>query len=218
MMRLRHRRPWLLAGVFAAMALAACETPGLSGRDAEITRVHVGKTFAVVEASADRAVFTARGQRVVVEPPQGYCLDEGSVAVTRNAAFALVAECMQDRQAELENGSGEGRAVEIELPRAFPGILTVSVSGEPAYGWETGALDAFEELLGAEAGLKLLGRGNSPAPGKIIATRRIGGALYVLIEEPAASGPPILAPSFWRAFMNINERLVLVTVSSFSDR
>ena len=216
MMRFGYRRPWLLAGALAVLALAACENPGLSGRDAELARLRAEKGFAVVEVAAERAVFAAHGQRIVVEPPQGYCLDEGSVAVTRNAAFALVAECMQDRQAELKNGAG--RAVEIALPRVFPGILTVSVSGEPAYGWEAGALDAFEEMLGAEAGLKLLSRGNSPAPGEITATRRIGGALYVLIEEPAAGDAPILAPRFWRAFININGRLVLVTVSSFSDR
>ncbi len=219
MMRFGYRRSWLLAGVLAVLALAACETPGLSGRDAEFARVRTAKGFAVVEVSAERAVFVARGQRIVVEPPQGYCLDEGSVAVTRKAAFALVADCMQDHQVKLENGSGAGRAGEIELPRVFPGILTISVSGAPAYGWETGAaLDAFEEMLGTEAGLKLLGRGNSPAPGKIIATRRIGGALYVLIEDPAAADAPILAPRFWRALMNTNGRLVLVTVSSFSDR
>ncbi len=218
MMRFGHRRPWLLVGVLAVLALAACETPGRSGRDAELARLRAKKGFTVIEASAGRAVFAARGQRIVVEPPQGYCLDEDSVAVTRNAAFALIADCMQDHQAELENGTVAGRAVEIELPRVFPGILTVSISGEPAYGWQTGALDAFEEMLGAAAGLKLLGRGNSPAPGTIIATRRIGGALYVLIEEPAAEDSSILAPRFWRAFINVNGRLVLVTVSSFTDR
>ncbi len=219
MMRFGHRRAWLLAGVLAVLALAACEEPGLAGRDAELARVRGARGFEVIEASAERAVFIARGQRIVVEPPQGYCLDQGSVAVTRKAAFALVADCMHDHQLKLVNGSGAGRAGEIELPRVFPAILTVSVSGEPAYGWETGAaLDAFEEMLGAEAGLKLLGRGNSPAPGEIMATRRIGGALYVLIEDPAAEDAPILAPRFWRAFININGRLVLVTVSSFSDR
>jgi hypothetical protein len=40
----------------------------------------------------------------------------------------------------------------------------------------------------------------------------------VLIEEPAANQASILAPRFWRAFIDINGRLVLVTVSSFSDR
>ncbi|MHA1530115.1 MAG: hypothetical protein ACTSVG_13935 [Alphaproteobacteria bacterium] len=217
-MRSGYRQTWLLAGVFAVLALAACETPGLGGRDAELARQRSAKGFAVIEVTAARVVIAARGQHIVVEPPQGYCLDEGSVSVTRNAAFALVADCMDDHQAELKSGAVAGRLVEIELPRVFPGILTVSVSGEPAYGWQAGALDAFEEMLGTEAGLKLLGRGHSPAPGRITATRRIGGALYVLIEEPVAEGASILAPGFWRAFININGRLVLVSVSSFSDR
>jgi hypothetical protein len=218
MMRSGHRRPWLLAGLLAVLALAACENPGLDGREAEFARQHGEKGFAVVAVSAQRAVFAARGKRIVVEPPQGYCLDEDSVAVTRNAAFALVADCMQDHQAKLKNGAGAGRAAKLKLPRVFPGILTVSVSGEPAYGSEAGALDAFEELLEDGAGLKLLGRGDSTAPGSIIATRRIGGALYVLIEEPGAGSASILAPRFWRAFININGRLSLVTLSSFSDR
>ncbi|MCH8952761.1 MAG: hypothetical protein IID49_11655 [Proteobacteria bacterium] len=218
MRRPGQRRSWLLAGALAAMVLSGCETPGVDARDAELTRQRAESGFAVIEASAGRAVFIARGQRVVVEPPEGYCLDEGSIAVTKHAAFALIAECMRDHRAEVENGAVAGRAVEIALPRAFPGILTVSVSGEPAYGWETGALDAFEDLLGTPAGLKLLGRGNSAAPGAITATRRIGGAIYVLIEEPAGDAASILAPRFWRAFININGRLVLTTVSSFSDR
>ena len=218
MMRFAHRRPWLLTGVLAVLALAACEQPGLDRRDAEFSRQLNAEGFAVIEVTAERAVFTARGQRIVVEPPPGYCLDGDSVAVTRHAAFALIADCMPDHQAKLENGAGASHAGGITLPRVFPGILTVSISGEPAYGWETGALDAFEELIGTEAGLKLLGRGHSPAPGTIIATRRIGGALYVLIEEPATDQTSILAPRFWRAFININGRLVLVTVSSFSDR
>ena len=96
--------------------------------------------------------------------------------------------------------------------------MTVSVSGKPAYGPGAGALDAFEVLLGTEAGLKLLSRGSGSGRGRIVATRRIGGALYVLIEEPQGEDASFLAPRFWRAFFNINKRLVLVTVSSFSDR
>ena len=92
MMRFAHRRPWLLTGVLAVLALAACEQPGLDRRDAEFSRQLNAEGFAVIEASAGRAVFIARGQRVVVEPPEGYCLDEGSIAVTKHAAFALIAD------------------------------------------------------------------------------------------------------------------------------
>ena len=207
MMQFGHRRSWLGAGVLAVLALAACVEPGRIGPEAELARVSEPRDFAVIEATARRAVFIARGQRIVVEPTPGYCLDQGALGVTGNAAFALIAGCMQDR-----------RAVAVGPPRTVPAILTVAVSGAPAYGSQTAAFDAFEELLGAGPGLALLGRGNASAPGRIIATRRLGEALYVLIEEPAASPPHLLAPRFWRAFIDVNERLVLVTVSSLGDR
>jgi hypothetical protein len=218
MMRLSSRHLMVFGGVLAAVLLSGCEYSGLNERDYGLSGRKSYKNFAVVEASTKRAVFKVRKKRIVVEPPQGYCLDDRSIAVTPKAGFALVAECLGSQSAELAQEAGSGNLAEAALPRAFPGILTVSISGEHAYGPDADALDDFEELLGSEAGSKLLGRGDNSAPGKVIATRRIGGALYVLIEATTANGSPILAQRFWRAFININERLVLVTVSSFTDR
>jgi len=208
----------LPAAALAAMALTGCENFGESGVSAELSRVRGQKNFSIISSTAQRAMFSAQGQQIVVEPPQGYCLDEGSVAVTGKAAFALIADCLENGQPELLANAGEGEVVEIELPRSFPGILTVSISGEPAYGAEPGGLDRFEALLGTPAGLTLLGRGNSPKSANVNIVRRIGNALYVLVEEQPGAGGAILGPRFSRAFIDINDRLVLVTVSSFIDR
>lgn len=210
------------AGRFAlllvALGLGACKTlPGESGLDDELVRVRGEKGFAVVSASAEQAVFAARGQRIRVEPPDGYCLEEDSAAVGRQAAFVLISDCLEQHQEKLENGAAPGNGG-AALPRSFPGILTVSISGAPAYGSEPGALDAFEELLVSQDGLELLGRGTGRQPGRVVATRRVGGALYVLIHEPVDEATSILAPNFWRAFLRVKDRLVLVTVSSFVDR
>ena len=137
--------------------------------------------------------------------------------MTPRSAFALVTECLEDRQVEVASAAGAGDVLAITLPRSFPGILTVTVSGEPAFGDGGEAMDAFEELIASEAGLRLLGRGQNGAAVDILATRRVRGALYVLVEESGASAR-ILAPRFWRAFAGINGRLILVTVSSFVDR
>lgn len=202
------------AGLVAALALAGCDSPGFSGRDAEIERKRGERGFAVLESGETRALFAANGERIAVEPPDGYCLDEESIAVTRRSAFVLVADCMHSHETALANGeSGE------RLPRAFPGILTVTVSGEAVFGQEPDALPVFETLLETEAGGRLLGRGESTTAGEIVAMRRLDGALYVLIEERQAEGAgSIFAPRFWRAFSEVNGRLVLVTVSGFSDR
>jgi hypothetical protein len=218
MTRIRRGRLWLLGPLLGVMALAGCENFGENSVGSELARIRGEKGFAVISSNSERAVFAARGQRIAVEPPDGYCLDEGSVDVSRLAAFALVADCLQDRLAEMENGAAATKVRKVALPRSFPGILTVSISGEPAFDQSQQALDEFEVFIGTEPGRKLLDRGDGTAPGKVIATRKLGGALYVLVEGSQAAGDGFLAPRFWRAFIDINDRLVLVTVSSFSDR
>jgi hypothetical protein len=212
--RRAERRRRAALGLSLVLVLAGCELtePGLSERDDELARRAGTDAFAVVETGEERAVFAAAGSRIVIEPPEGYCLDEDSVAVSQRSAFVLVADCMQAQEAALANGADR-------LPRAFPGILTVTVSGEEAFGSGRAALASFERLLGTEAGAGLLGRGNDGGPGRVVAMNRVDGALYVLVEEVASEGGgSLLAPRFWRAFTEINGRLVLVTVSGFSDR
>jgi len=218
MTQIGRHRPWLLGSLLGAMALAGCENIGQSGVESELARIRGEKGFTVISSTSSRAVFAVRGQRIVVEPPEGYCLDEGSIDVSRLAAFALVADCLQVQVAALETGSSAGTAREIALPRSFPGILTISISGEPAFDQSQQALDEFEAFIGTEPGRKLLRRGNGTVPGKVIATRKVGGVLYVLIERQQTTGDEFLAPRFWRAFIDINDRLLLVTVSSFTDR
>lgn len=203
---------WLVQ--FLVLALAGCESPGFSARDTELARQQGKVGFAVLEASPARAVFAVKGREVVVEPPEGYCLDEQSLAVTRRSAFALVADCIESEEKALADGGGSG-----DLSEAFPGILTVTVSGETAFGGEPGALAAFETLLDTTAGGRLLGRGDGAGTGRVVTARRVDGALYVLVEETGAEGAQsIFAPRFWRVFTEINDRLVLVTLSGFKDR
>ncbi len=196
------------------LLLAGCESAGFSAREDELARQRGEIGFAILERSERRAVFAANGQRIAVEPPEGYCLDDGSLAVSRRSAFALVADCMESQELALANG-----ATGVDPPRPFPGILTVTVSGDGAFGEEPAAMSAFESLLGTPEGGRLLGRGEGTGPGRVVAAERADGALYVLIEEATAEGSDsIFAPRFWRSFTEINGRLVLVTVSSFSDR
>jgi len=204
--------------LLALLALAGCTEVGESGVDAELTRLQGERGIALISSTPKRVVFMARGQRVVVEPPEGYCLDVDAIEVTRRSAFSLVADCLDDRQVQVAQESGSGQAIAINLPRSFPGIMTVSISGDPALGADPQALDAFETLLRTESGGKLLYRGNTNGgAGNIVATRRVGRALFVLIDE-APGATSFVSPRFWRGFIEINERLVLVTVSSFSDR
>lgn len=212
-MRRLSRFGWLPLGVL----LAGCVTTGESTVEAEIARRQGQAGIAVTEAAPERAVFIAKGAEVVVEPLDGHCLDEDSITVTGASGFAIVADCLTEPSRETKDGGDAAEAAEMSLRRGFPGILTMSISAQPAFGKNTNALSEFEALLTSPEGLRLVGRGDVPKPGEVVATRWIGGALYVLVEGPGTAGG-ILSRRFWRTFAGIKDRLVLMTVSGFRDR
>lgn len=210
-------RAWSRFGaVSVAVSLAGCVTTGESEVDAEIARRQGETGVAVVEAAPERAVFIAKGAEVVIEPPAGYCLDADSISVNGSAGFTMIADCLTKQVPAAADGGDAQEAAEITLPRSFPGILTMSISAQPAVDTSPQALDEFEALLSSPEGLQLVGRGIARSPGNVVATRRVGGAFYVLVEGPDGPGR-ILSRRFWRAFAGINDRLVLTTVSGFRD-
>ena len=208
-------RSWCGA-VSVAVLLNGCVTTGESEVDAEIARRQGETGVAVVEAAPERVVFIAKGAEVVVEPPDGYCLDEDSISVNGSAGFTMIADCLTEQVPVAMDGRDAQGAAEIMFPRSFPGILTMSISAQPAVGTSPQALDEFEALLSSPEGLQLVGRGIARAPGNVVATRQVGEAFYVLVEGPDNPGG-ILSRRFWRAFAGINNRLVLATVSGFRD-
>ncbi len=200
--------------------LSGCAELGQAGRSnvaGELLRIKGEKGVALISWTPVRAVFAVRGERVVVAPPDGYCVDEKSIDVTRRAAFALIADCLTDPGAAAGQTDGKGNVVAISLPRSFPGILTVSISAELAIKPGDAGLDGFADALAGPSGRVLLARGNGDATRRVVDLQQMGGAVYVLAEE-TPDGLTILAPRFWRAFTTISGRLVMVTVSSFSDR
>lgn len=193
---------WRRVGlVMAVLASGACGERGENGLRAEFARLDAKAKFSVESATPQRAAFQARGRRVVVEPPSGFCLATDSLNVAGGAAFVLVADC-------------------ADAGRAFPGILTVSVSDRSmadSQGGSGRALVDLQSFLTTPEGLALLGRGEGSAQVRVVETRKLGDALYVLVEDTSASALPILAPQFWRAFVDVNDRMVLTTISGFRD-
>lgn len=207
----RRPRSALLAGGVLAL-LAGCESGqfGFSGRDAEWSQAR--GAFSVVSASPQRAVLSARGNRVAVEPPPGMCLAEDSIETSHGSAFVLVGDCaLEGAAGGLTSGSGG-----LDLPAAMPGMITVSISGDRGVSGR-GDLAELEAHLKTPAGRELLGRGGDGAQVSVLETRRHDGILYVLVEDRAADALPVFAPRFWRAFVELNGRLVVATVSGFRD-
>lgn len=191
-----------LLGVSLLALLAGCEAGqmGFGGT------APVGD-FAVLSASPERAVLSAQGQRVAVEPTPGFCVAEDSIETSDRSAFVLIGDCA------LSSGG-------VDLSSGIPGITTVSISGDPGFGSRGASaadLSALERYLATPEGRALLGRGGDGGEVSIVESRREGNTLFVLVEDRAEQAVPLLATRFWRGFVELNGRLTVVTVSGFFD-
>ncbi len=191
---------------------------GFSGRDAELAR---RGEFYVERASHEEAVVLARGRRVTLAPIEGLCLASDVIETSPEGAFAVVGDCLTEAPPGPRTLTADGRAL-ANLPPAFSGLVTLSVSGEPMFASAAArqprALDGLVAFLATPSGHALLGRGGDPETVEVIEAKAVGDALYVHVHDTDETTLALLAPDFWRAFVEINGRLVLVTVSGFRDR
>ncbi|MEO1724938.1 MAG: hypothetical protein AAFR84_21380 [Pseudomonadota bacterium] len=200
---------WLVPVVAASLLTGCIITPGASTLDGELSRLRGGSGFAVVAVSPQEAVIDARGRTVVVNPGPGACINPDTLDLAENAAFMLLTDCAVELGATTGTASATPAGERLHLEHGFPGLTTVSVSGDPR-----GTLESLERFIASDAGKVRLARGSDGAGVEVKEMREIGDALFVLARslEPTM---PLLSDEFWRAFIELNDRLVLVTVSAF---
>ena len=206
----------ILGLIFGIQLVAGCDLPleqGLSGVSAEQARLRA-QGFHVVSLGEDRAVISAKGRQVAIEPAKGFCLARDSVETSKLSAFALIGDCALDKTPDKSKRGARG---ELKLPRGVPGIITVSVSGNPQLE-QAGGLKGMEAFLKTPEGRQLLGRGDSPFGVKVKKTAQIDNGVYVLVEDSGDGVLPVLSKRFWRGFVQVNDRLAVVTVSGFRAR
>lgn len=211
------------AGLVAALTLSGCETAPVAGRSLvseELSRVRSNALFRVEEVDHSRAYVVADGQRVVLSPVQGLCLTGEAIDLTESGVFAVVADCVTETPLEATGVAGDAGEI-YRLPPPFPGLMTLSVSAQPMFDGPTGreaALDRMQTFLETGAGLALLGRTGSGESVEVVDARRLGDALYVHVHDRDPGRLPLMSADFWRAFVEIEGRLILVTVSGFRDQ
>ncbi len=204
----------LLLGASLLSGCLETGTGGLGGAFGEslVARKAVGD-FSIEFANTGRAVFVAKGQQVALEPANGFCIAPESVDVGPASGFAMIGDC----PATATPKDGEAQ---LEVPRAIPALLTVSIAEEPMFapGSPRGAaLTDLERFLATPDGLATVGRSGKADAVSIVETRAIGDALYVHVEDRDVSALPMLAERFWRAFVEVNGRMVLVSLSGFRE-
>jgi hypothetical protein len=155
--------------------------------------------------SPSRAKVTVAGRSVVIAAPPGFCVDQPSTTMTNAGAFVLMSDC-----ALLDHRSGRRTPVGA--------ALTASVSSGGLGGEgddEAATLDDLEGFLDTADGRALVGRSGRADRVRILSKQREGEVLYVLVEDRGRQPIAGIDPRFWRAFLEVNGRMTVLSVIGF---
>lgn len=136
---------------------------------------------------------------LVVTPPAGYCADP--VSSRLRAGFAVFAPC-----------------VTLGTDAPVPSIIGVAIvqAGDTGSAMVTGGETSLRDFLTSPQGAGLLSKG-SGATISVISSQTSGGRVTVHFRDTGAPPMDGLGPDEWRAFTDVNGRLVTVSVRGLDD-
>jgi hypothetical protein len=180
---------FVLCGLVAACDPATMSLSGASGAGAP-----------------SRAKVTVAGRPVVIAAPAGFCIDAPSTAVTADGAFVLMSDCA------LLGRSRGGRP-------PVGAALTASVSAGGLGGEgddEAATLADLQHFLDTADGRALVSRSGRGDRVRIISRQLKGDVLYVLVDDRGQQPIAGIDPRFWRAFLEVNGRMTVLSVIGFA--
>jgi hypothetical protein len=172
----------------ALLALAACDPAAMSG------------------ASPSRARLDVAGRAVTIVPPPGFCIDSDSISSGADGAFVLMSDC----------GPTAGGAADRRPPAGAAMTASISTGGFAGEGdTAAGSLADLEAFAATAEGRAVLGRSGQPERVRILDTQLVGDVLYILVEDRGAQPIAGIERQFWRAFLEVNGRLVALSILGF---
>lgn len=137
---------------------------------------------------------------LVVTPPAGYCADP--VSSRLRDGFAVFAPCVT-------------LGTEAPLPQVL-GVTTVQ-AGEAGSAMVTGAETSLRDFLISPQGAGLLSKGGSAATVSVVSSQAFDSRVTVHFRDTGEAPMDGLGPDEWRAFTDVNDRLVTVSVRGLDD-
>jgi hypothetical protein len=187
-MPISEMRRWLALGL-AGLAVAACDP-----------------SMMATQGSPSRAKVTVAGRAITIAPPPGFCIDPPSTTVNSDGAFVLMSDCVL-----LGGRAAAGRA-----PVAAALTASVSAGGLGGEGDDEAAtLEDLQVFLDTPDGLALVSRSGRSDRVAIRARLLRNDVLYVLVEDRGAQPIAGIERQFWRAFLEVNGRLVALSIIGF---
>lgn len=151
---------------------------------------------------------SAGGVELVIASPNGFCIDRATIAENSRGTFMFLSDC------RVVASTGKAGRVPISA------ILTASISPTGLVGSEYGmqpALSALKQFLTTPVGAFTLSKSHVDGSTRILQTKQTDAALYLLVEDTAFDGSAGLSNRYWRAFTEVNGRLVALSVTGYSD-
>ncbi|MEX2520127.1 MAG: hypothetical protein WD969_12430 [Paracoccaceae bacterium] len=146
----------------------------------------------IVSAAPELVEVDAAGRIVRAVPPPGLCIPLDSIQTAPAAVFLIYNECPGG------------------VAAALGGVLSVSISKEPL-SMEFATLQRFFETRPGRAGL---GYGGSADDISLVETKADPHALYAVVEDKSELGPAFAGDLICRAFTEVNDRMVVLTLIS----
>lgn len=161
-----------------------------------------GAPEAAERKGADRVSLTVAGRKLTLMAPKGFCIDPKATNVSASGAFVLASDCALLGFSRPPQGSDD----------TVGAVLTASVAARQRPNSSPAELERF---AATKAGRAALSRSGQPERVKILATRTRRDVLYVLVEDKGAQPIAGIEPRFWRAFLQIEGRMTVITALGF---
>ncbi|OAN69282.1 hypothetical protein A8B78_05415 [Jannaschia sp. EhC01] len=142
---------------------------------------------------------------VTITGPSGFCVDPTATRNSDDTGFVLLGNCAAI--------SGRARAGQPDVPA----VLTAAVSAPSAGAGLTGNLDALDTFFRSENGRALLSRSGDAGSVQILDTRTQSGMFLLHARDTSAREVVGVASDYWRAYMDIGQRLATLSVLALED-
>lgn len=140
------------------------------------------------------------GGDLVMTPPAGYCGDP--VSSRLRAGFAVFAPCV--------TLGTQGPAPQVV------GVATVQ-AGDTGSAMVNGTETGLRDFLISQQGAGLLSKGGSGATVSVVSSQAFDGRVVVHFRDTGEPPMDGLGPDEWRAFTDIDDRLVTVSVRGLEE-
>lgn len=186
------KKPFCAATWIAASLLlvAGCETQPM------VTSAQGAKDLARLAPS--KVSVTNPG--LVIAGPRGYCVDPSASTNAPDNAFVLLGSC-----------AAIARTDAVPEPKTLA-VLTATVRDNAGGYSIRQTMPVLDRYFRSDEGRKTLSRDNRAQTVQVMDTRQEGDAFFVLAKDQSRSIAPELSDSSWRAFFDVEGRIVSASV------